>query len=206
MGAVATTALQSHRGGREKTWVIGEDFSLRRVKMTMKMKVTIIGQQSWRWLQTAPYCSHIEFEDSEEEAGDTVVTGGLRLGQTGGDQMRGVRQGGQTRGQVRPGQSKMPTDGLTSSISRFDNKEKIPLFLYSPALPSVSWEKLTTSLKTTNRYCRKRLSIFPLFDDYCSGCAGTRNVDKSRDFRHRQCVCLHLEVFPNSMFKVTWNW
>ena len=80
------------------------------------------------------------------------MTGGLRLGQTGGDQARGARQGGQaggsrqggqtggeqTRGQVRPGQSKMPTDGLTSSISRFDNKEKIPLFLYSPALPSVS--------------------------------------------------------------------
>ena len=112
----------------------------------------------------APYCSHIEFEDSEEEAGDTVVTGGLRLGQTGGDQARGVRQGGQTgqargarqggqtvgdqargvrqegqtRGQVRPGQSKMPTDGLTSSISRFDNKENIPLFLCSPALFSVS--------------------------------------------------------------------
>ena len=26
-------------------------------------------------------CSHIEFEDSEEEAGDTVVTGGLKIGQ-----------------------------------------------------------------------------------------------------------------------------
>ena len=74
-----------------------------------------------------------------------MVTGGLKLGQTaGGDQTRGARQGNQTRGgetgrdQARSGQSKMPTDGLTSSISRFDNKEKIPLFLCSPALFSVS--------------------------------------------------------------------
>ena len=73
------------------------------------------------------YCSHIEFEDSEEEAGDTVVTGGLRLGQSG-DQVRGDTQGpghtggprDQTRGQVRSGQTKMPADGLTSSISRSD--------------------------------------------------------------------------------------
>ena len=41
--------------------------------------------------------SHVEFEDSEEEAGETVVTGGLRIG----------------------GNSKMPADGLTSSISSF---------------------------------------------------------------------------------------
>ena len=60
-------------------------------------------------------CSHIEFEDSEEEAGDTVVTGGLKLGHKGGDQVGG---------QVRPGQAKMPTDGLTSSISRFDSISK----------------------------------------------------------------------------------
>ena len=60
-------------------------------------------------------CSHIEFEDSEEEAGDTVVTGGLKLGHKGGDQVGGHQVGGQ----VRPGQTKMPTDGLTSSISRF---------------------------------------------------------------------------------------
>ena len=65
-----------------------------------------------------------------------MVTGGLRLGQTDqargarqggqtvGNQARGVRQEGQTRGQVRPGQSKMPTDGLTSSISRFDFAKK----------------------------------------------------------------------------------
>ena len=94
------------------------------------------------------YCSHIEFEDSEEEAGDTVVTGGLRLGQTG-DQLGpaghtggpGQTQdpGDKTRGQVRSGQTKMPADGLTSSISRFghvwkDNKH----FLYLLAFSSVS--------------------------------------------------------------------
>ena len=64
-------------------------------------------------------CSHIEFEDSEEEAGDTVVTGGLKLGHKGGDQVGGHQVGDQVGGQVRPGQTKMPTDGLTSSISRF---------------------------------------------------------------------------------------
>ena len=81
-----------------------------------------------------------------------MVTGGLRLGQTEGDQPRGVRQGGQTggdqtrgvrqggqtgadqtRGQVRPGQSKMPTDGLTSSISRFGFAKNI-YFWFVPLL------------------------------------------------------------------------
>ena len=71
-----------------------------------------------------------------------MVTGGLRLGQkAGGDQTRGVRQGNQTRGgetgrdQARSGQSKMPTDGLTSSISRFDEKVKIHLLLCSRSFP-----------------------------------------------------------------------
>ena len=41
--------------------------------------------------------SHVELEDSEEEAGETVVRGGLRIGTT----------------------PKMPADGLTSSISSF---------------------------------------------------------------------------------------
>ena len=59
------------------------------------------------------HCSHVEFEDSEEEAGDTVVTGGLQLGQTG-DQLVG-----QKRTKTK---TKMPTDGLTSSISRCGNK------------------------------------------------------------------------------------
>ena len=62
-----------------------------------------------------------------------MVTGGLRLGQTGDQLTGGDTQGprgaprDQTQGprdQVRSGQTKMPADGLTSSISRFDFDHK----------------------------------------------------------------------------------
>ena len=69
------------------------------------------------------HCSHVEFEDSEEEAGDTVVTGGLQLGQTG-DQLVG-----QKRTKTK---TKMPTDGLTSSISRFEFVYDEENMLYLP--------------------------------------------------------------------------
>ena len=74
-----------------------------------------------------------------------MVTGGLRLGQTGDQLGAAGHTGGprdqlghtggprdQTRGQVRPGQTKMPADGLTSSISRFDFVYNEENMLYLP--------------------------------------------------------------------------
>ena len=84
-------------------------------------------------------CSHIEFEDSEEEAGDTVVTGGLKIGQARSFSLYDIdeifkcckvnwkliliysqtEQAGADQLGGQKANTRMPTDGLTNSISRF---------------------------------------------------------------------------------------
>ena len=173
-------------------------------------------------------CSHIEFEDSEEEAGDTVVTGGLKIGQARSFSLYDIdeifkcckvnwkliliysqtEQAGADQLGGQKANTRMPTDGLTNSISRFFFNStsydlyncgfEISIFIMDTSPQFLEKDRpllrrlQTGAVETPDNYSYHGLAC--IFSNCHSGCAWTWNVNKSRNLWNRQCVSLRIKV------------